>query len=157
MLKAQKIIPSAAWQRAPFFFFFWGMQLYQYLPNSGTLNASLRDDECYCCNIAEMCITLSQRSCTFSRPTQQSAGSGLHHYRSNLVAEDKPTAVTLDFMPGNYRADAVRCPHSAHVSSFSTNSLLKQTINSFNLLCQGNNGPWHWCILLGWPMLRAIL
>lgn len=59
-----KIIPSAAWQRASFIFF-WGMQLYQYLPNSGTVNASISDDKWYCCNIAEMWIMRSQWEACF--------------------------------------------------------------------------------------------
>lgn len=64
-----KIIPSAAWQRASFLFI-WMMQLYQYLPNSGTLNAYTSDDIWYCCIIAEKWITLPHWV-LFSCPTQQ--------------------------------------------------------------------------------------
>lgn len=63
--------------------------------------------------------------------------NGPHIIQVKLGAEDEPTA---PLESGNYWGGH---PHSAHVSGFSPNSLLKQTINSFNLPCQGNNGPWH--------------
>lgn len=81
-----KIIPSAPWQRASFFFF-WGMQLYQYLPNSGTVNASISDDKWDCCNIAEMWITLSQWEHVFST---YSAGSNADNLGQTLRLKTNP-------------------------------------------------------------------
>lgn len=66
---AHKIFPSAGWQRASFFFL-WVMQLYQYLPNNGTVNAHPGDDIWYCFNIAEKWI-MPPRWVLFSLPTQQ--------------------------------------------------------------------------------------
>lgn len=164
-LKAQKIIPSAAWQRAAFSsssssFSFRGLQLYQYLPNRGDEWAlPLSDDERRCRNIAEMRsrASLSRRSCAFSpppSPTQQSAGSGSTHTssRSNPEPQDEPNAsLSSRVITGG------RTPHILHTSvAFSPNSLSEQTIKSFNLLCRGNNGPWHWRHHPGWPVLRAI-
>lgn len=101
-----EIIPSTPWQRISFFLP-WMMQLYQYLPNSGTLNAYSSDDIWYCCIIAEIWFALPR----WFRGFQSDSAGNYCRLQTLCYLCRVITGVML-----------FRCPRSAPVNIFPANS-----------------------------------